>query len=95
MDSDILCFLREQIKLSNYSKRRFIQDILTSYVAEIENTSTKNITTYVGYKKSAYYVLDVTDVLKNKLDKLANRYDISISELIRCAFINWYVDING
>lgn len=87
IDSDLLQRLRAHIDKSDLNKRKFVEDLLERYAKSYENICC--VYTPSGYKKNAYYIIELKTVLKDKLLRLANRFDMSISDFARFILIDF------
>lgn len=87
IDSELLQRLRANISKSELNKRKFVEGLLEMYVVACEHLS--YISTPSGYNKKSYYIIELKGSLKMKIGELADKYNMSISDFVRCALISW------
>jgi len=81
-------YLASRINLAtDGDKKSFVEGILIGYVEAHKND--KVIMTPAGYDKSTQFVVSVKSEIKDKLSELADKHSLSLSEVVRNAFIEW------
>lgn len=87
IDDALLVRLKEAIKASGTHKKSFVSNIISSFIDR--ESRKRNLLTITGYNKKACYVVTVDEHLYVDIKKMAEIFEVTMSDIVRYALIDY------